>query len=267
MKSLQILIALFLFAVCSVQAQPSHRSYHQLLDQLKLSQEQKSEIEALHISRKAELKTLKDNTSLSKTDKRAELEKIKEKTQNEISAILTVEQRQELTQLRETRKDLDKLMRQGSHQKASPEQREARQASNARISSALSKSERKTLAAVITEMKATQDPTESLQASPRGPKGNAKSKHAHRALHDMKENSPEDYTQLVKMSEKHAELLDAEFQQKADARGEAQGRRSEHRRAKVADSEKPQKASPEDRTAHRRIMQLLASQRTVDKKK
>ncbi len=257
MKSIKFFIPLLLLTLTTMSAQSGNRSGDRLLDQLDLSPDQRSQIEEIRAEVKAEIWRLREDKTISEDARRERREMIREKSRNEISSILTPEQQDQYRALRDEKRGQRKTNRSHGQRKLSSEQREAMKASDARISEALSRSERKFLESLQPRFEIPTDPDQTLQDAPKGSKAEAKRRQVRMTLEEMRENNSDDYNDLLQMSDKHAELLDAEFEQRKQVRGTS---RAKAKRPSAHQREAQTTMTPAERDTHRRILQLIGSQ-------
>jgi len=111
-----MLAAMLMLGICSVsvaqaptQDSTKHkRSMHHkrnLHKQLNLTQEQKDKLHAYNKDMKAKRDAVKNNQSLSETDKKTQLKALRENSRKHFASVLTDEQKQKMKEAREKRKN------------------------------------------------------------------------------------------------------------------------------------------------------------------
>lgn len=75
-----------------------------LAKDLNLNDTQKKSVAAIHKSNKAQLDSIKKNSALSETEKKAELKKIKQGERKSVAELLTTEQKAKLAELQPKKK-------------------------------------------------------------------------------------------------------------------------------------------------------------------
>jgi Spy/CpxP family protein refolding chaperone len=77
-------------------AAEAHGKHMRMLEQLNLTDQQKTEIHAIHAKAKTRIQAVKSNSSLTDAQKRARIRRIRQFSRGRIFQVLTVDQRQQL---------------------------------------------------------------------------------------------------------------------------------------------------------------------------
>jgi len=84
---------------------PAHKHDGHILKELGLTKDQMKSIKAIRATAKAQVESIKTDTTLSEADKKSKLKALRKETRSQIEAILTPDQIAKLKQLREARRD------------------------------------------------------------------------------------------------------------------------------------------------------------------
>lgn len=103
-----IILATFVLSVCAIAAQPRLRAARmahrmgivRVLIQLNLSDSQRAEIEAIVKDARVSARAIKQDTSLARDAKRAQLKQLRQQTVGKVKGLLTPEQLQKLEDLK-----------------------------------------------------------------------------------------------------------------------------------------------------------------------
>jgi len=105
-----IILATFVVGACAIAAQPNKaaRTRHKMgivrvLKQLNLTDAQKAEVKSIVKDRRNSAKAIRQDTSLAKDAKRAQLKQLRRQTIEKIKALLTPEQLQKFDDLKAKR--------------------------------------------------------------------------------------------------------------------------------------------------------------------
>ena len=103
-KLLSIVIILFSFTI-NADAQTKHnkKERKEMMKALNLTKEQKVQLKSFHKSTKQENEAIKNNSALSKEQKKEKTEQLHKERHEKLESILTPEQKERMKQMRENK--------------------------------------------------------------------------------------------------------------------------------------------------------------------